>query len=675
MKTSEATTIPRSRRVRFSVLLGAITVVVGIGIGCPVHAQTGTLLAGPFAPIGGDGNGRGMAFDGVNLYITQVDDSNVYKITPPLPTGPVVTISVPAGDSRVSLGGPLTWDGSALWTVDYSTTLTLYRVNAATGATLFSCSIPSANPGSPALPGLTLPDGLHWTGIAGSELVLSGEIAQEGRPTAVAFIKAADCTITSFFVFPSSPAECCSGVAFDGATLWHATDGAATVFQTDLSGVPTGVSFPTSQVLGFEDLEFDSKTFAPKCALWGTTASTPTVAAYEIPCRLVLTVPGPITVNEEMPFMFTVSATSGGGPSPLIFSARNLPAGATFAPQEGGTSAVFNWTPNSAQGGPAAYFVDFTVSDGQFSDTKTVEITVHDTLVDTDGDGVPDSRDNCKFAYNPDQADVCTNSPQTVTAQTSVTPPGSLTGSLNLTMVVRFSGGTSGISVLPPDLFNTICRVIDNATGQELPQAGVPEGPPVDLSVKTLSNPNGSLVFVAANTTQTFSTSFDLRRFYFPNLVEGSFTINCDYVNFAHIPLPEPDDPTIWTGLVSALTQTAFIGKYTFNGFFSPINNQPFNLGRVVPIKFSLKDSHGAFVTTATAKVFVQQLNKQGKPVGSPIPATPSDGTSGNIAHYDFSGQQYVFNLSTKSMAEGNWQIQVRLDDASTKTVNISLTK
>src|SRR5437867_5302669 len=228
-----------------------------------------------------------MAFDGVNLYITQVDDSNVYKITPPLPTGPVVTISVPAGDSRVSLGGPLTWDGSALWTVDYSTTLTLYRVNAATGATLFSCSIPSANPGSPALPGLTLPDGLHWTGIAGSELVLSGEVAQEGRPTAVAFIKAADCTITSFFVFPSSPAECCSGVAFDGATLWHSTDGAATVFQTDLSGVSTGVSFPDPQVIGFEDLESDRITFAPKCALWGTTAGQPTVAAYQIPCAVL----------------------------------------------------------------------------------------------------------------------------------------------------------------------------------------------------------------------------------------------------------------------------------------------------------------------------------------------------------------------------------------------------
>ena len=162
MKTSDATTSGSSYS-RFSII-AVIMLLVGIGICCPVHAQTGTLLAGPYTPIGDAGNGRGMAFDGVNLYITQVGDPNIYKITPPLPTGPVVTI--PAGAGRVSQGGPLTWDGSALWTVDYSSTLTLYRVDASSGATLFSCSIPSANPGHPALAGLSSPDGLHWTGIS-----------------------------------------------------------------------------------------------------------------------------------------------------------------------------------------------------------------------------------------------------------------------------------------------------------------------------------------------------------------------------------------------------------------------------------------------------------------------------------------------------------------------------
>src|SRR2546426_8598267 len=118
MKSSRRSRV-RGPLARTSLLLLTAALVLASGAASQVSAQTGTLLAGPFAPIG-DGNGRGMAFDGVNLYITRVGDSSIYKITPPLPTGPVVTIPVPGGDPRVSAGGPLAWDGSALWTVDYS---------------------------------------------------------------------------------------------------------------------------------------------------------------------------------------------------------------------------------------------------------------------------------------------------------------------------------------------------------------------------------------------------------------------------------------------------------------------------------------------------------------------------------------------------------------------------
>ena len=314
-----------------SLLLLTATLVLALGSVPQASAQTGTLLAGPFAPlapIDGD-NGRGMAFDGVNLYITRVGDSAIYQITPPLPTGPVVTISVPLGDPRVSFGGPVTWDGSALWTVDYSpAALILYKVHPVTGATISSCSIPAANPGHPALPGLSFPDGLHWTGIPGSELVISGEI---GNPTAVAFVDAATCGITSFFTFPAVPATCCSGVAFDNlGTLWHATDGSVppTVFQTDLSGVSTGISFPTVGIIGFEDLEFDPITFAPKCALWGTTADTPTVAAYEIPCVPEIALDPPTAVNAAGgDHTVTATVTASGNPVPGVLVSFSVTAG------------------------------------------------------------------------------------------------------------------------------------------------------------------------------------------------------------------------------------------------------------------------------------------------------------------------------------------------------------
>src|SRR5262249_48666108 len=126
------------------------------------------------------------------------------------------------------------------------------------------------------------------------------------------------------------------------------------------------------------------------------------------PAPPVLTVPGPITVNEGQSFTFTVSASDLGTPSAsLVFSASSLPLGATFD----GTTQTFAWTPNSAQGGANPYLISFTATNGQSTDTKTVRVTVNDTLPDADGDGVPDAIDNCPNDYNPDQVDICHNSP------------------------------------------------------------------------------------------------------------------------------------------------------------------------------------------------------------------------------------------------------------------------
>ena len=114
------------------------------------EAQTGTVLAGPFTPTGPTGNGRCIAFDGIDLYYTITADSNIYQID----TAGILlnTVAVPAGDPRVSSGGPLAWDGLYLWTVDYSNALVMYRINPATGATVSSCNIAAINPGHPALP-------------------------------------------------------------------------------------------------------------------------------------------------------------------------------------------------------------------------------------------------------------------------------------------------------------------------------------------------------------------------------------------------------------------------------------------------------------------------------------------------------------------------------------------
>ncbi len=401
--------------------------------------------------------------------------------------------------------------------------------------------------------------------------------------------------------------------------------------------------------------------------------------------KALLTVPSsPPTGAEGQLLTFRV-ADAGLPPNTWTFSASNLPLGATFDP----ATQTFAWTPTSAQGGLQPYVVYFTVSGGQLIDTKSTSITVSDTIVDLDGDGVPDppgydldgdgvtsppgvrnsqgqfEQDNSPDDFNPDQFDVCHNSAQTASAGSLVAASGSSTGALNQTLEVTFTGGTNGIHVLPVNLFNSICRLVDNSTGQQVPEGGVPEGPPINLSSIT---DGGDLLFVPGGQSVQTSTTFDLKLFY-PNLADGSYSILCDYVNFAHD--PQGEAPVTWTGKLSAPAQTVYNGQYVFSGFFSPADHEPFNQGRTVPVKFTLATSSGVPFTTALVKLFVQRLDSLGNPVGSPIPATSNDEGIGNTVPYNTAGSQYQYNMRTGPLAIGLWQLQAQLDDGTTKVITI----
>jgi hypothetical protein len=47
--------------------------------------------------------------------------------------------------------------------------------------------------------------------------------------------------------------------------------------------------------------------------------------------------------------------------------------------------------------------------------------------------------------------------------------------------------------------------------------------------------------------------------------------------------------------------------------------------------------------------------------------------TTGNLFRYDSTSNQYIFNLATKPLSKGTWQIRIELDDGTNKYVNISL--
>ena len=470
-------------------------------------------------------------------------------------------------------------------------------------------------------------------------------------------------------------------------TVTFNANASVTVKVTSPVGTPTGnvtlsvdAAVPITQALVGGSAVFtltspaagDHSLVASYAAQGNFAASSATASLHVDPARPVLTVPGPQTVNEGQLLTFQVNATDADTPV-LSFSATNLPLGAGF----NAATRTFSWTPTAAQGGSSAYIVYFTASDGQASDTESVQITVNDTLADRDLDGIPDALDNCPDQYNPDQFDVCHNSPEAVTAQSVLTPSGNATGPLITTVTVTFSGGTDGVCVVPVNLFNAICRVIDNATGQPIEQGTVPEGPPINLTPYNTPNgvPNGNLFCLAPNATQDFTVTFDLRLFY-PNLVEGSFTVQCDYVNFAHIPpqLAEPDDPKIWKGVASTPRQGIYVGTLTFGGFNSPVPNEPFKQGRAIPVKFSVTDSAGNLVTTLAPRLFVQQLDDAGNPVGSLIPATSTGGETSNVFRFNGGAGQYIYNLNTRPLTVGRWRLSVFLDDGRVPNVDVRLT-
>jgi hypothetical protein len=91
-----------------------------------------------------------------------------------------------------------------------------------------------------------------------------------------------------------------------------------------------------------------------------------------------------------------------------------------------------------------------------------------------------------------------------------------------------------------------------------------------------------------------------------------------------------------------------------------------------VPVKFQLKDASGNFVTNAVANISVSKILSTS--LGTVVePETALSASTGTQFRYSTDDNQYIFNLSTKSLSAGTWQIRITLDDGSLRIVQISL--
>jgi hypothetical protein len=83
-------------------------------------------------------------------------------------------------------------------------------------------------------------------------------------------------------------------------------------------------------------------------------------------------------------------------------------------------------------------------------------------------------------------------------------------------------------------------------------------------------------------------------------------------------------------------------------------------------------DANSVFVTTAAASIYVAPIVNG--VVGAELPGTPvGASTTGNAFRYDALSNQYVFNLNTRTLTVGLWQLRISLDDGTSKYVSIIL--
>ncbi len=104
----------------------------------------------------------------------------------------------------------------------------------------------------------------------------------------------------------------------------------------------------------------------------------------------------------------------------------------------------------------------------------------------------------------------------------------------------------------------------------------------------------------------------------------------------------------------------------------APVNtdgSSVFKKNSTIPLKFVLTGA-SAGITDLVARVFVAKISNN--VIGSDIEAvSTSTASTGNVFRYD--AGQYVFNLGTKSLTVGTYQIRIDLGDGVSRTVLVSL--
>ena len=160
------------------------------------------------------------------------------------------------------------------------------------------------------------------------------------------------------------------------------------------------------------------------------------------------------------------------------------------------------------------------------------------------------------------------------------------------------------------------------------------------------------------------------------DLVDGAVSATCGKASGSVFPLGTTTVRCSATDRAGNTGTESFTVTVTaaWSGVLQPVNadgSSIFKLGSTVPVKFQLTGA-SAGISNLQARLYLQRLGASGTGTSVEVVST-SSATTGNLFRYDATSGQYIFNLGTKTLSAGTYQLRTDLGDGVTRTVNISL--
>jgi len=199
----------------------------------------------------------------------------------------------------------------------------------------------------------------------------------------------------------------------------------------------------------------------------------------------------------------------------------------------------------------------------------------------------------------------------------------------------------------------------------------------IEPPVVTTTSPSGEYLLNATTTVQFIAT--DTSGIATINAtLNGASVANGQTVTLAKAGKNIVEVSAMDTEGNTATTTNAFSVGYAIKGFLSPFESDEkieAHQNRTIPVKFKLRDARGKSVSKVKASLYIAKIS-DGVVGTDEIPYSSSeknDKNTGNQFRYDSEEKLYIFNLSTKSMAPGMWQIKAVLDSGQVVIGRVSV--